>query len=372
MEQIHDVAIAGGGPAGASCATLCAVAGLKTVVLEKARFPRDKVCGDCVNPGCWGVLEELGVAGKVLGAAHARIAEVALVGMDGRRVGFELSGVRCGEIGVTRRVLDEILLRRSAEAGAEVCEEVTIRGLSRDAAGVWRVLAEDRVYRARRLVAADGRNSTVARLLGVAPAARRDRVGLQTHIATNGGTVRGIELHLMPEGYCGVAPVGEGLTNYCMVAAAGRLEGLKGAVSERFGLGPARVWRAIAPLERAPVGPLLDGVVYVGDAARVVEPFTGEGIYYALQSGRLAAECIIGARVERYPALHAALYRRRLWINGLARWAVTHPRSGEALLQVMSACPALPRYLVGRVIGAGYAAGSGRADDIQNMDQPAC
>jgi 2-polyprenyl-6-methoxyphenol hydroxylase-like FAD-dependent oxidoreductase len=192
-------------------------------------------------------------------------------------------------------------------------------------------------------------------------------VGLQAHVATPGGKDRGIEIHLLPEGYCGVAPVAEEMTGFCMVAPPARLEALKALVCERFDIAQAQEWRAIAPLARAPVGPLRDGVMYVGDAARVVEPFTGEGIYYALQSGRLAAECIIGDRVERYPALHAALYRQRLWINRLARWAVTHPRSGEALLRVMSACPALPRYLVGRVIGTNYAAGSGHADDIQTM-----
>jgi flavin-dependent dehydrogenase len=345
-DTIYDVAIAGGGPAGAACATLCALAGLRTLVLEKGRFPREKVCGDCVNPGCWPVFERLGVVEAVLAAPHARVGRVNIVGAEGRAVGFPLVD---GEIAISRRILDDILLRRSAEAGAEVCQETMIRGVSRGGDGVWRIEAGSRLFAARRLVAADGRNSTVARLQGAAPAARRDRVGLQAHVANASGVERGIALHLLAEGYCGVAPLAGGLTNFCMVAAPARIEALKGAVRERFGIAATQQWRTIAPLERAPVGPLRDGILYVGDAARVVEPFTGEGIYYALQSGRLAAGHIIAGTVERYPAAHAALYRRRLWINRLARWAVTHPRGCAVLFRAMSACPASLRYLVERV-----------------------
>ncbi len=103
------------------------------------------------------------------------------------------------------------------------------------------------------------------------------------------------------------------------------------------------------PTERAPVGPLRDGVLYVGDAARVVEPFTGEGIYYALESAALAARHIADGTLAQYPAAHAALYRRRLWINRLAHWTVTHPRAGGLLLRALSAHPAPLRFMVEKV-----------------------
>jgi len=348
-QHAYDVAIAGGGPAGAACATLCAQAGLRTLVLERSLFPRDKVCGDCVNPGCWPVLERLGAARAVLESPHLPVSRVAFIGARGRRLEYPVDGGEPGEIAITRRILDAILLHRCEEAGAEVCQEAAVRALSRDAAGLWRIDAGDRTFAARQLVAADGRNSTVARLLGAAPAARRGRAGLQAHVPEDAGARTGIELHLLPDGYCGVAPVGDGLTNFCLVATAGRLDALKAAVSARFAIPPAQEWRAIAPLERAPVGPLRDGVMYAGDAARVVEPFTGEGIYYALRTGALAADHIVAGTVGQYPATHTALYRSRLWINRLARWTVTHPRTGAMLLRLMSAYPASLRYLVQRV-----------------------
>jgi flavin-dependent dehydrogenase len=134
-----------------------------------------------------------------------------------------------------------------------------------------------------------------------------------------------------------------------MVATPGRLDALKAAVCARFAIYPGQEWRAIAPLARAPVGPLRDGVVYVGDAARVLEPFTGEGIYYALRSGALAARHLVAGTLHQYPAAHAALYQRRLWINRLARWTVTHPPAGAMLLRLFGAHPASLRFLVQKV-----------------------
>ena len=353
----YDIAIAGGGPAGAACATFCAQAGLRTLVLEKSAFPRDKVCGDCINPGCWPVLDALGVTAEVLASPHLPVTRVAFVGDHGcrnglhnnRRITFPLESGSPGEIAITRRILDDILLRRCTAAGADVLQQAPIKALSRDADGGWRITAGERTFTAARLVAADGRNSTVARLLGAAPPARRDRVGLQAHVPTPAGLTRGIELHLLPLGYCGTAPVDEHRTNFCLVASAANLDALKAAVATRFQIDPAQEWRSIAPLERAPIGPSRDGVVYIGDAARVVEPFTGEGIYYALGSARLAARHILAGSLNLYPAAHAALYRKRLWINRLARWAVTHPGAGAALLRIMDAHPASLQYLVRRV-----------------------
>jgi flavin-dependent dehydrogenase len=345
----YDVAIAGGGPAGAACATLCAAAGLRTLVLEKSRFPRDKVCGDCVNPGCWPVLRELGVVDAILAAPHLPVSSVTFVGPGPRRVTFPLPPSDPGEIAITRRILDDILLRHAIAAGAEVRQESPIHGLKRQPGGAWIIQAPNETFTARHLVAADGRNSTVARLLRTAPAARRDRIGLQTHLPMPAGITGGIELHLLPHGYCGIAPVGGGLANFCLVATARNIDALKAAISRRFGISPEQQWRSIAPLARAPIGPLRDGVLYIGDAARVVEPFTGEGIYYALRSARLAAQSLAAGAVDQYPAAHAALYRRRLWINQLARSAVTHPRAGALLLRALSAHPAPLGYLVRRI-----------------------
>jgi menaquinone-9 beta-reductase len=97
----------------------------------------------------------------------------------------------------------------------------------------------------------------------------------------------------------------------------------------------------------------------VGDAARVVEPFTGEGIYYALASAELAAKAILfqcnGQGEEEvsaaYSAAHKELYRGRLWINRLARAAVLSPRAASLLLEALRFQPAVLRFLTAKITG---------------------
>ena len=127
----------------------------------------------------------------------------------------------------------------------------------------------------------------------------------------------------------------------------------------RFGISPNHSWRTITPLARDPIPAAQPSLFFIGDSARVVEPFTGEGIYYALASAELAAKAIAlrhdggeTADVEiAYRAAHAQLYRGRLWINRLARSAVLSPAVASAFLRVARFQPALLRLLTGRIVG---------------------
>ena len=302
--MIYDAIIVGGGPAGASCAAFCAQAGLQVLVLERAAFPRDKVCGDCLNPECWPVLERLGVAEQVRRLPHTLLRQVEFISLRGRRVVLPLPDGPRGEIAVKRRLLDALLLEHAVRSGAEVRQLAAVTALHRraaDAKGA-RFAAEVQdgdPAEGSFLVAADGRNSLVARLTGLAadrsraaPApAALTRIGLQTHVpcpATFGATV---QMRWFGHGYGGLAPVGGGELNISLAGPARALTGLKQWATAEFAIAPGTAWRTIAPLDRwtAPLAASVDGVFLLGDAARVVEPFTGEGIYYALRSGELAA-----------------------------------------------------------------------------------
>src|SRR3954467_11787796 len=122
MERV-DVAIVGGGPAGASCAFFCAQAGLRTVVLERETFPREKVCGDCINPACWPVLHRLGVAETVRTSVHSPLEAVEFIAIDGKSVRVALPSDAASEIAIKRSLFDNLLLQRARELGAEVREE---------------------------------------------------------------------------------------------------------------------------------------------------------------------------------------------------------------------------------------------------------
>jgi flavin-dependent dehydrogenase len=241
-----DVAVIGAGPAGAACAALCAAEGLRTLVIEKAHFPREKVCGDCVNPACWPVLDRLGVSDAVLSLPHSRLDAVEFVGIDERTLRYDLPATARGEIAVKRSAFDQVLIERAKALGAEVRFGQVLTKLTRG----WRIETDEAEFTARRLVAADGRNSTVARLLGLAPAARRDRISLQTHLTAPPGFGAKVAMHLLPVGYCGVASVGNGELNLCLVAEPGELKTLKHWAAERFRFPQNQVWRAQRPAAR--------------------------------------------------------------------------------------------------------------------------
>src|SRR6201995_5650961 len=121
--QLFDIAIVGGGPAGSSCAAFCAMAGLQSLVLDREKFPREKVCGDCLNPSCWPILERLGLAEKIRGLPHSRLEAVEFIGLRGTSARIKLPGGPTAEIAIKRSVLDQALLDRARELGAEIWEQ---------------------------------------------------------------------------------------------------------------------------------------------------------------------------------------------------------------------------------------------------------
>ena len=338
--EIFDVAIIGGGPAGSSCAAFCALAGLRTLVLERERFPREKVCGDCLNPSSWSVLERLSLAQQVRDLPHSKLTSVEFIAIDGHKVVVDLpTGEDC-ELSIKRSLFDDLLLKHACELGAQVREEITVTELVHE--GCWKIVtARGENFRARTLIGADGRNSTVARLRNLLPRPARERVALQAHIPLPRNFGRRIVLQFLREGYSGQAPVNETELNLCLVGRPPTISRLRQWAQRHFEIPADQPWHTITPLTRAPVPCANENLLFIGDAARVVEPFTGEGIYYALRSGELAADAIakIVRGKDRQLALRefardcAEIYRGRLWINRLARAAVLSPRLASFFIQ---------------------------------------
>jgi menaquinone-9 beta-reductase len=357
---MFDVAIVGSGPAGSSCAAFCAGAGLRVLLLEREIFPREKVCGDCLNPACWPILRRLQLMERVQVLPHGVLDRVEFIGVGGRTLAVTLPAGDEVEIAVKRSHFDQLIMRRACELGATICEGSTVTALAAPAAATqnWTITAAARTFESRLLVAADGRNSTVARLCSLLPRGAKERIALQTHLPLPGNFGNRVVLQFLPEGYSGQAPVGGGELNLCLVAGPRKMPAMRSWAETRFGIPREHSWRTITPLIRAPIAVAHHSLFLVGDAARVVEPFTGEGIYYALASGELAAAAIISQHKGRkradvaaaYSAAHARLYRGRLWINRLARAAVLSPRLASALLEVARIQPALLRFLTAKIV----------------------
>jgi geranylgeranyl reductase family protein len=369
--EVVDVAIVGGGPAGASCAAFCAAAGLRTLVLEREKFPREKVCGDCINPACWPVLERLELAEQIRNWPHGVLNAVELIAISGQKLRADLPRGEKSEIAIKRSFFDHLLLNRARALGAEIREEATLIALDRTAAKNWKIDMVRETFAACIVVGADGRNSTVARLRNLLPRPERERVALQAHIPLPRGFGNRIVLQFLPEGYSGQAPVNDRELNLCLVGTPPTISSLRNWAEREFNLPAEQAWRTITPLTRAPVPVAHEDLFFIGDAARVVEPFTGEGIYYALRSGELAANAIVKiirgedrsatGRVRRgeqsaireFARAHHAMYRGRLWINRLARAAVLSPKTASTFLRAAQLSPGVLRLLTKRIVGRG-------------------
>jgi len=357
--EIFDVAIVGGGPAGSSCAAFCALAGLNAVVLERARFPREKVCGDCLNPSCWPVLERLSLAQRVRDLPHSTLAAVEFIAINGHNVIVDLPTGDDGELSVKRSLLDDLLRKRAHELGAQVREETTVMALNYN--GNWKIVtATGETFLARTLIGADGRNSTVARLRNLLPRPARERVALQAHIPLPLNFGSRIVLQFLREGYSGQAPVNENELNLCVVGRPAAIARLRQWARRHFEITADQPWRTITPLTRSPVPCAHENLLFIGDAARVVEPFTGEGIYYALRSGEFAAGAvakIIGGEDRRlvlreFARVCAEMYRGRLWINRLARDAVLSPRIGSFFVRAAQINPSILKLLTAKIVSS--------------------
>ncbi len=357
---MFDVAIVGSGPAGSTCAAFCAKGGLRTLLLEREIFPREKVCGDCLNPAGWPILRRLQLEAHVRALPHGVLDRVEFIGLGERTLAVTLPAGGEAEIAVKRSLFDQLIMSRARELGATVCEGSTVTALAAPGAGhgAWTITAGDKIFESRALVAADGRNSTIARLCHLLPRGTKERIALQTHLPLPDNFGNRVVLQFLPDGYSGQAPVGAGELNLCLVSVPRRMAALRSWAETRFGISPEHSWRTITPLTRAPIAAAHRSLFLIGDAARVVEPFTGEGIYYALASGELAADAIISQHNGRdeaevaatYSAAHARLYRGRLWINRLARAAVLSPRVASGFLEAARFQPVLLRLLTAKIV----------------------
>jgi flavin-dependent dehydrogenase len=290
---------------------------------------------------------------------HAALHHVALETTRGRQVTIPIGRARYGEIAIKRELLDNILLIRAGSLGAHLRIATPLRGLRRRTPG-WELTTPDDTISAKFLVAADGRNSSVARFLKMHEVTRPARVAVQTHAPLPESLQKTVLLKLLPHGYCGAAPVNDSELNLCLVSTPDHIDAVKEWAGNAFPLDTDPRWRSITPLRRDDLDPAHgENLFFIGDAARVVEPFTGEGTYYAMRSGKLAADAVAELSAKSHSAAdilaafrghYDELYRGRLWINRLARYAVTHPRLGDTLLNCGASFPFPLRWLTSRII----------------------
>lgn len=355
MNPTHDLAIVGAGPAGSTAAIVAARAGLKVLLLDKASFPRGKICGDCLNPRTWEVWEELGLTAPFKHLPHAVQRSLKVSWENEDPVSCPLPEGPDALRAVSRTLLDAWLLEDARAAGAEIVTDITVPTIS---TSPLQIETSAGTFMPRLLIGADGRNSAIARKFGLqAPPLRDTRTGWQTTLPASFAD-ESVHMRFFQEGYAGLARFSESEANFCMVLNDSKTDD-PDAVLERVLPGAkATEWRSMAPIRRPKNRHGIGNVVLTGDAWRVVEPFTGEGIYLALKSGMAAGRSAIEAMKMKDPASFAGCYGKRLadgvpaptWVNPLSRWMGSRPHRVRPWISLFRRMPAtlpwLSRFVV--------------------------
>jgi len=315
-----DVIVVGAGPAGAAAAILLAEHGVAVTLLDRARFPRPKICGEYLSPEAPRVLDRLGVLKAVDGRA-VPLAGMRITAPDGT----ELVGTyralgrfrpyREHAMALPRETLDAILVERARALPIDVREGTRVVDVLLDGDRVTGVEAVDGAGRAQALraplvIAADGRASVIAQRLGLRREHRLRRMALVTYVAGLEGCRDRGEIFVDPPDYAILNPVAPDRANLSLVVPLGdaapwsaRLETFFTARARHLPhlarrLAGARLVapvRAMGPLAYEVAPPRAGGVLLVGDAAGFFDPFTGEGVFAALRGAELAAETAVRA-----------------------------------------------------------------------------
>lgn len=349
----YDCIVVGAGPAGSTAAIALCRAGRTVLLLDRQNFPRDKICGDGIPPGSLELLYELGLQEPLEKAGFYPIEQLHFRTPAGQllKTRFRPKKTGMGFFIAPRREFDHLLQQQAIAAGAQfrqaqvndvIRQGGRVCGVQADIAGRAEFIA------ARTVIGADGCTSIVARsLAGIKPAPRHRFLAIRGYLEGLATNPHAAEFHWYAEilpGYGWIFPLGSNRANIGLAMRADRLRRerrklpellrnflqqpeIKSRLGSDFQLKSVATWPLnLASQQRVPRA--FDGALLIGDAAALIDPFSGEGIHNALHSAKLAAGVIDQALSRNDTSLRALqsyeqlcrrafnpVFRRSYWLQ---------------------------------------------------------
>jgi flavin-dependent dehydrogenase len=344
--------------------------GLSVVLLERDRFPRDKLCGEFLSPESKAELERLGVLEEIVGAAPHPIDRARFYSEAGRSLFVPLPGTGYG---LSRRRLDAILFERARRAGVEAIEDAEVIGIDGPRVSFVRRKSDTaEVIEAKLVVCAHGRRSRLDKALA-RPFMDRAHpfVAMKRHHRASSALrttlERTVEIHAFDGGYCGMSFIETGEVNACALFTKRFLDAreakdwpnLVHAMCQKSAT-LAQRFRELEPSDEAALAvaqiPFEEKARYedggrrlfIGDAAGMIAPLAGDGQAMALASARIASEIVIGSTLddpERIGRMWDRAWRktfdRRMKLGRLLQRALFRPSAADLLIRGIGAIPGL-------------------------------
>ena len=351
--MIFDLIVIGGGPAGCAASITAVRTGARVLQLERGRFPRHRVCGEFVSA------ESLQLLRQLVSHEHAQLVANApeiprtRIFLDEAELVGEVSPPAAS---VTRFDLDRALWNSAIQKGVDAREDRAV--LSVSGTGPFLVNTAEERFEAKAIINATGRWSNLTSAAVRACASGERWIGIKAHFHEPQSS-QSVDLYFFNGGYCGVQPVsssqnGSGtVVNACAMVRAE----VATTLQDVFSAHPALLERSrhwIPTMDPVTTSPLVfhepeivhGGMLQAGDSATFVDPFIGDGISLALQSGALAAQCLAPffkgeCSLEQATSDYCAAYQRKLSrvfrnssrLRRLLQWPSIVRKSALSILQ---------------------------------------